>query len=185
MMKNNICMSDDKNFDNSNNLLKILVTINNYSKQKWTKITPQIIFWRSCTKLSIRYIPVQSLERAGMLGMVFEVPSPHCVTLRGWLLLLSTFGCSRSNTVCCFWLSITPSSFARFVAVSTAVINDDRKPVSSNLCMAAIVVPPGEHTSSLSCPGCFPDSSTIFAAPCTNKWWGFNTGKWFLSMKHL
>lgn len=64
MMKNNTCMSNNANFDNSNNLVKNSCDINNYSKHILTKITQQIIIWCSRTKLSIIYIPVQCLVRA-------------------------------------------------------------------------------------------------------------------------
>ena len=40
------------------------------------------------------------------------------------------------------------------------------KPLCSNTCMAEMVVPEGEHTSSFSWPGCLDVSSTILAAPC-------------------
>ena len=63
----------------------------------------------------------------------------------------------------------SPSSFAFNVAASTASISVDRNPAFSSLWSAVIVVPPGEHTSSFSWPGCFPVSSTIFAAPWSIK----------------
>ncbi|WAR17891.1 hypothetical protein MAR_032485 [Mya arenaria] len=44
-------------------------------------------------------------------------------------------------------------SCARNVAASTASISVARKPAFSSLCSAAIVVPPGEQTSSFNCPG--------------------------------
>ena len=50
-----------------------------------------------------------------------------------------------------------------FIASMTALLN----PCSSNTPTASIVVPAGEHTMSLSSPGCFPVSRTIFALPRT------------------
>ena len=43
-----------------------------------------------------------------------------------------------------------------------------RNPFSSSLHTPAMVVPAGEHTISLSSPGCFPVSSTILALPSTD-----------------
>src|SRR5262249_39016494 len=59
------------------------------------------------------------------------------------------------------------SSFARFVAASTASISAPRTPARSRACRPAIVVPPGLATMSFRVPGCSPVSSTILAAPST------------------
>lgn len=48
---------------------------------------------------------------------------------------------------------------------STASISRLRKPPLSMTCRAWMVAPPGEHTLSLSCPGCCSESSSIRAAP--------------------
>ena len=53
-------------------------------------------------------------------------------------------------------------------------------PFSSSTRTAWIVVPAGEHTISLSSPGCFPVSRTIFALPSTA--WAANVYAWLLGM---
>ena len=49
-----------------------------------------------------------------------------------------------------------PNSVARSADACTASIIIPRIPPLSITCRALIVVPPGDVTSSLSCPGCFP-----------------------------
>lgn len=53
----------------------------------------------------------------------------------------------------------------RIQEASTALIRRLRKPPLSMTCRAWMVAPPGEHTLSLSCPGCCSESSSILAAP--------------------
>src|SRR5262245_22500799 len=60
-----------------------------------------------------------------------------------------------------------PSSRARFVAVSTALMSVVRRPPSSSVCKPAIAVPPGDVTMSLSRPGCSSVSSNSLAEPIT------------------
>src|SRR5678816_2081102 len=60
-----------------------------------------------------------------------------------------------------------PSSRERSVARSTALMMVRRIPPSSRAAMPAMVVPPGEATMSLSCPGCMPVSKMSLAEPST------------------
>mmetsp|Transcript_23867 Transcript_23867/g.61275 ORF Transcript_23867/g.61275 Transcript_23867/m.61275 type:complete len:223 (-) Transcript_23867:437-1105(-) len=64
-------------------------------------------------------------------------------------------------------LYILLSSSARLAAAFTAFMKAARRPPTSSWCTPAIVVPAGEHTASLSCPGCLPVSTTILAEPIT------------------
>lgn len=59
------------------------------------------------------------------------------------------------------------SSRHRFVAATTALIKLLRNAPFSNSWIPAMVVPAGDATASLSCPGCFPVWFTIAAAPST------------------
>src|SRR5215469_10565687 len=60
-----------------------------------------------------------------------------------------------------------PSSRDRRVARSTAWMRARRNPPSSRAAIPAMVVPPGEETMSLSCPGWTPVSRTSRAEPST------------------
>lgn len=53
---------------------------------------------------------------------------------------------------------------------STALIRRLRKPPLSMTCRAWMVAPPGEHTLSLSWPGCCSESNSIRAAPLKETW---------------
>lgn len=52
---------------------------------------------------------------------------------------------------------------------STALMSRERKPPLSSTCKAWMVAPPGEQTLSFSCPGCCSESSSILAAPCSQR----------------
>ena len=58
-----------------------------------------------------------------------------------------------------------PSCLVFSTAASTASMHALRKPLRSSAATPAMVLPPGLHTSSLSCPGCRPVRSTISALP--------------------
>ncbi len=59
------------------------------------------------------------------------------------------------------------SSFARWVARTTAFINVTRNPPSSNSSIPSIVQPAGVVTMSFSLAGCSPVSKTMLEAPST------------------
>lgn len=57
----------------------------------------------------------------------------------------------------------------RMQEASTALMSRERKPPLSSTCKALMVAPPGEQTLSFSCPGCCSESSSILAAPCSQR----------------
>ena len=58
-----------------------------------------------------------------------------------------------------------PSCLVFSTAASTASMHALRRPLRSSAATPAMVLPPGLHTSSLSCPGCRPVRSAISALP--------------------